>query len=104
MARTIRIKTAIRDGVTTIRCIIKHPMHTGFGVDPETQEIIPAHYIKNLYFYHQDELIMECNSSRAVSRNPYFSFRFRGAKAGDVLKVHWTDNQNKEDQAEFVIQ
>ena len=35
MASTIRLKTKIRDDVTTVRAIIRHPMETGFRIDDE---------------------------------------------------------------------
>ena len=48
MASTIRLKTKIRDDVTTVRAIIRHPMETGFRIDDETGARIPEHYIKKI--------------------------------------------------------
>ena len=52
MASTIRLKTKIRDDVTTVRAIIRHPMETGFRIDDETGERIPEHYIKTVSYTH----------------------------------------------------
>ena len=39
----------------------------------------------------------------AVSKNPYLSFKFKGAKAGDTLKISWVDNLGKSDSVEAKI-
>jgi sulfur-oxidizing protein SoxZ len=46
---------------------------------------------------------MVANFSTAVSKNPYFSFSFRGAKVGDTLKVGWVDNLGGADELEAVL-
>ncbi len=104
MAKSIRMKTRLNDGVATIRAIIRHPMETGFRVDEESQKIVPAHYIKTVTIYHNDTVIMSCNWSRAVSKNPYLSLMFEKAKAGDTVKISWVDNRDKTDAAEAMIQ
>ena len=32
-----------------------------------------------------------------VSKNPYVSFKFEGAKKGDELKLSWVDNKGASD-------
>ncbi len=103
MTDTIKVRTSIRDGVTTVRVIIRHPMDTGYETDEETGEKIPAHYIENVSVLHGDTLVLQCEWSRAISTNPYLSFEFSGAKAGDPLKITWQDNLGQSDSAEFSI-
>jgi sulfur-oxidizing protein SoxZ len=103
MASTIRIKTKTRDNVTTVRAIIRHPMETGFRVDETSGEVIPAHFIKLVTVKHNDNTIISCDWSRAVSKNPYLSFMFEGARPGDKLTLSWLDTQNKSDSLETVI-
>jgi len=38
-----------------------------------------------------------------VSKNPYFAFTVKGAKAGDVLKVSWVDNKGGGSSAETTL-
>lgn len=97
MTSTIKIRTSIRGNLTTVRAIIRHPMHTGYEKDEKTGEVIPAHYIENVTVHHEDKIILECDWSRAVSRNPYLSFIFAGAKKGDALKISWSDNKDESD-------
>ncbi len=104
MASSIRLKTRSNDGVTTVRAIIRHPMETGFRIDTETATIIPTHYINQVIVKHNGILIMSCDWSRAVSKNPYLSFMFKGAKAGDKLELIWHDNKNNTDSIETLIE
>jgi len=103
MAESIRIQTRLREGLVTIRAIIRHPMETGFRVDQDSGRIVPAHYIKTVTVYHNHNVIMSCDWSRAVAKNPYLSLMFEQAKAGDTIKISWVDNLDKTDSAEAVI-
>ncbi|MFP4081081.1 MAG: thiosulfate oxidation carrier complex protein SoxZ, partial [Ectothiorhodospira sp.] len=38
-----------------------------------------------------------------ISRNPYLSFRFEGASAGDTLRISWEDNKGESDSTEAEI-
>ncbi len=103
MASSIRLQTRFKDGVTTVRAIIRHPMETGFRVDQETSEVVPAHYIKLVTINHNGNTVMSCDWSRAVSKNPYLSFMFEGAKPGDTIELMWLDTKGKSDQVASVI-
>jgi sulfur-oxidizing protein SoxZ len=103
MASSIRLKTKIRDGVTTVRAIIRHPMETGFRIDSETNEFIPPHYINEIVIKHNGSVVITCDWSRAISKNPYLSFMFEGATIGDKVELSWTDNRNNVDSTETLI-
>lgn len=103
MASTIRLKTRLNDNITTVRAIIRHPMETGFRVDETSGELIPAHFIKLVTVKHNGQTVFTCDWSRAVSKNPYLSFMFEGAKVGDKLELSWLDTENKTDSLETVI-
>ena len=103
MASGIRIRTAYRDGLTTVRAIIKHPMDTGYDIDAETGNPIPMYYIEELVCRHNDKVLMRCDWSRAVSRNPYLSFQFEGAVPGDMLSISWRDSKGLEESARIAI-
>ncbi|GJM04952.1 MAG: thiosulfate oxidation carrier complex protein SoxZ [marine bacterium B5-7] len=104
MASSIRLKTKTNGGVTTVRAIIRHPMETGFRVDSETSELVPTHYINEVVVKHNDNVVMSCDWSRAVSKNPYLSFMFKGANIGDKLELSWRDNKNNADSIETRIE
>ncbi|MCZ6802720.1 MAG: thiosulfate oxidation carrier complex protein SoxZ [Proteobacteria bacterium] len=104
MSSTIRLKTKTRDGVTTVRAIIRHPMETGFRIINETGELVPAHFINRVSVKHNNNIILSCDWSRAISKNPYLSFMFKGANIGDKLELAWKDNKNNTDSIETLIE
>ena len=100
MSSSIRLRTKLHDGMTTVRAIIRHPMETGFRVDPESGKNIPAHYIKHITVLHNNNTLLSCDWSRAVSKNPYLSFMFKGGRTGDKLSLSWIDNERQTDSVE----
>lgn len=104
MASSIKVRTSMREGKTTVRAIIRHPMHTGYESDPASGELIPAHFIENVTAFHGEKIILQCDWGRAVSSNPYLSFEFSGAQPGDLLRITWSDNKSESDSIETRIQ
>jgi sulfur-oxidizing protein SoxZ len=104
MAGSIRVKASLRSGLTTVRAIIHHPMHTGYEIDKSAKKLIPAHFIENVIVHHGDIIVLQCDWGRAISANPYLSFSFTGAQAGDVLRISWSDNLGQSDSVEATVQ
>jgi sulfur-oxidizing protein SoxZ len=104
MASGIRIRTSTKDDLTTVQAILKHPMDTGNSRDPDTGNMIPAFFIEAVTIYHGDKVIMTCDWSRAVSKNPYLSLSFTGAKKGDTVRISWQDSSGNTESKEAVIQ
>ena len=103
MASKIKIKARLSGDVAEVKSLILHPMETGARKDPDTGELVPRHHITQLTFTNKGENVMVANFSTAVSKNPYINFKFRGAKAGDTLKVSWVDNLGETDELETVL-
>jgi len=103
MAGKIKIKAKLKGDVAEVKSLMLHPMETGSRKDPDTGELVPAHYITQLTFANNGETVMVANFSTAVSKNPYFGFKFSGAKAGDILKASWVDNLGGEDELETTL-
>lgn len=103
MASTIRLKTKFNKNILTVRAILRHPMETGFRFDEERGEVVPAHFIKLVTAKLNGETIFSCDWSRAVSKNPYLSFMYEGAKTGDKLELSWLDTKDKTDSIETLI-
>jgi sulfur-oxidizing protein SoxZ len=90
------------DGVTTVKVLISHPMDTGLAKD-KSGKIIPAHFIQEVVCEWNGTNVMTAEWGGAVSKNPYLSFRFKGAKAGDTIKLNWVDNKGESDSGETTI-
>ena len=97
MASTIKVKAEVKGDVVEVKSLMLHPMETGTRKDADTGEVVAAHYITQLTFTHNGKLVMVANFSTAVSRDPYFSYKFKGGKVGDTLKVTWVDNTGETD-------
>jgi len=103
MASKIKVKVQLKGDIAEVKSLMMHPMETGARKDPDTGDSIPAHYITQLQFTNNGVTVMLINCSTAVSRDPYFSFSFSGAKAGDTLAVNWVDNKGESDSTEIVL-
>ncbi len=100
---SIKMRAKITDGVTTIKALVSHPMDTGLMKDKKTGETIPAHFIQEVVCKHKDTTVMTANWGAAISKNPYLSFKFAGAAAGDTVSLSWADNKGEKDSAEVTI-
>ena len=100
---SIKMRAKIKDGVTTVKVLISHPMDTGLQKDKKTGEKIPAHFIQEVVCKHKDNTVMTANWGAAISKNPYLSFNFKGAAAGDSISLSWVDNKGEKDSADIAI-
>lgn len=103
MANTIKIRAKLAGDVTTVKALVSHPMETGLVKDKKTGELIPAHFIQEVTCEHNGNNVLTALWGVAISKNPYLSFRFKGAKVGDKLTLRWVDNTGKSDTEETVI-
>ncbi len=103
MTNKMKIRAWIENNKTTVKAIIFHPMETGLRKDKKTGKPIPAHFITEVSCEHNGKAILKCNWGPGVSKNPFFSFRFGGAKAGDKLKISWVDNKGQSGSSEKQI-
>jgi sulfur-oxidizing protein SoxZ len=100
---SIKMRATNKDGVTTIKALISHAMETGTRKDKKTGEKIPAHFIQEVVCEHKGNTVMTAYWGAAISKNPYLSFRFSGAAAGDTVKLSWVDNKGEKDSAEAEV-
>ena len=61
-------------------------------------------HIRQVTFEHNGKPVMTGQWGGGVSTDPFFGFSFKGAKAGDSLKVSWVDNQGESAELETKIQ
>jgi len=101
--KSIRIRAKIKGNVTEVKALMSHAMETGLRKDKKTGKKIPAHFIKEVVCEHNGKNVLTADWSVAVSKNPYLSFKFKGAKQGDNVKISWTDNMGGSDTAEDTI-
>ena len=100
---SIKIRAKLDGDVTTVKALISHPMETGQRKDKKTGKLIPAHFIQEVICEHNGTKVLTALWGAAVSKNPYLSFKFKGAKKGDKLKLSWVDNKGQSDSIETQI-
>ena len=100
---SIKIRAKAKDGITTVKTLISHPMESGQRKNSKTGEKIPAHHVTEVMAEHNGKQVMIANWGGGISKNPYLSFKFKGAAAGDTVKISWVDNKGEGDSAEAQI-
>lgn len=103
MAKSIKVRAKVKGGVTVVKTLISHPMETGLRKNKKTGQKIPAEFIQEVTCEHNGNNVLNAHWGTAISKNPYLSFKFKGAKSGDTLKVSWVDNKGKSDSVEAKI-
>ncbi|MCW9013226.1 MAG: thiosulfate oxidation carrier complex protein SoxZ [Gammaproteobacteria bacterium] len=103
MAKSIKVRAKVKGGVTVVKTLISHPMETGLRKNKKTGQKIPAEFIQEVTCEHNGNNVLSALWGTAISKNPYLSFKFKGAKSGDTLKVSWVDNKGKSDSVEAKI-
>ncbi len=96
MAKSIKIRAKAKKGIVTVKALMNHPMETGLRKDKKTGKVIPAHHIQEVVAKAGDQTVMDAVWGGAISKNPYLSFKFNGAK-GDALTLSWVDNKGNAD-------
>jgi sulfur-oxidizing protein SoxZ len=100
---SIKIRASAKDGVTTVKSLISHPMETGNRKDSKTGEKIPAHFIQEVVCTHNGTTVMTASWGPAISKNPYLSFSFKGGAAGDKVGLSWVDNKGEKDSEQTEV-
>ncbi len=102
MAKSIKLRASAKGDEVTVKCLITHPMETGSRKD-KAGKPIPAHYITEVTGEHGSNKVMTAYWGGGVSKNPYLSFKFKGGKPGDEVKISWVDNQGNSDSSSAKI-
>ena len=102
MAAKVKIRGKIKGDVAEIKSLMPHPMETGTRRTPDG-ELIAAHYIETVTCFKNGNQVMQAQWGPAVSKNPFFAFKVKNSKAGDTIRVTWTDNLGEQGVGELVL-
>ena len=102
MGEQIKIRAQNQGETTDIRILMQHPMETGQRKDDKGQTF-PAHYIQTFTVSLNGKAIIDGQLNTSISKNPLFTFKARGIKAGDKLSVAWMDNLGDRRQDEIIV-
>jgi len=102
MAEPMKIRATLKGDTVDVRVLMVHPMETGQRKDA-SGAVVPMHFIQEVVVRVNGKPVLEGQISQAVSRNPVFSFRLKGAKAGDKLEIAWLDSKGERSLSDAVI-
>ncbi len=102
MADPMKIRATLKGDIADVRVLMGHPMETGQRKDG-AGKLIPLHFIQEVTVKLNGKTVIEGQISQAISRNPVFSFRVKGAKSGDKVEISWLDNKGDTNRTEAAI-
>jgi sulfur-oxidizing protein SoxZ len=102
MADPMKIRATVKGDTAEVRVLMVHPMETGQRKDA-SGAVVPLHFIQEVQVRVNGKVALEGQISQAVSRNPVFSFKLKGVKAGDKLEIAWLDNRGEKNLASAAI-
>jgi sulfur-oxidizing protein SoxZ len=95
MAGPTKIRATVQGDAGTLRFRLTHEMESGQRKD-DKGNVIAAHFVQTLEVQLNGRSVISGQVGPAVSRNPMFLFRLKGVKAGDKVRVAWTDNRGEQ--------
>ncbi|MFO1360866.1 MAG: thiosulfate oxidation carrier complex protein SoxZ [Burkholderiales bacterium] len=102
MADPMKIRANLQGDVADVRVLMAHPMETGQRKDA-SGNVVPQHFIQTITAQLNGKPVFGADISQAISRNPVFAFKVKGAKAGDKLSITWIDNKGDKRTDEVVV-
>jgi sulfur-oxidizing protein SoxZ len=102
MAEPMKIRATLQGDVADVRVLMAHPMETGQRKDA-AGKLVPVHFIQTITAQLNGRTVFTADVSQAISRDPVFAFKVKGAKAGDKLSITWQDNKGDKRTDETVI-
>lgn len=102
MNDSMKIRAQLKEDITEIKVLMSHPMETGRRKN-DLGEIEPARFIQLVTATLNGKVVMEAQWGTGIAKNPYLTFRIKGAKPGDTIRVQWLDNKGESDTIETSI-
>ena len=93
MGDPMKIRAKLEGDVADVRVLMAHPMET--GQRKQGGKAVPLHFIQSITATLNGKPVFSADISQAISRNPVFAFKVKGAKAGDKIVITWKDNKGE---------
>ena len=95
--KNIKLRARLKDGIVTVKALIKHPMETGLRKDKVTGLKVPAYHITEITCHRKDDLLFSSQWGPGVSKDPFISFTLKSIAKGDMLTLAYVDNKGQTD-------
>jgi sulfur-oxidizing protein SoxY len=100
----VLLRAAKGDDGVVVRAIITHPMTPPSRPNPKSGNAAPGHFIQEVTAQLNGHTVLHGDWSPGVSQNPYLSFKIRGARMGDMIRVNWVDNEGMTGSSEVKVE
>ncbi len=90
-ADNMKMRAQLKGDFVEVKVLMSHPMETGRRKD-DFDKPVPAHFVQLLTATLNGKVVLEAQWGTGISKNPYLTFRLKGAKVGDIVAVTWHDN------------
>ena len=97
---SMKIKAKFKDGVTEVKLLLTSPM---VGKEEAETKKVPVSYLTHVTAKVGGKVVWEASTGPFLSKDPYFMFKFKGAKAGDEIVVETIDDKGKTESDKDVI-
>lgn len=87
----MKMRAQLKGDYVEVKVLMSHPMDTG-RKKGDDGELIPAHFVQLVTATLNGQPVLEAQWGTGISKNPYLTFRIKGAKLGDNIAVSWQDN------------
>ena len=98
MGDPMKIRAAVRGGVTEVKVLMQHPMETGFRKD-DSGKPIPREIINSFVCTFNGHEVFRADLEPAISANPYFEFTVKVEDSG-TFAFAWVDDNGTVTTAE----
>lgn len=96
LGESIKIRTQLREGVLTVRALIRHPMEVGRR--RANGHRVPAHFITRVVCRVNEEVVLDADWGGGIAKDPYLSFVVEAVPPNATLSLRWVDNQDGQDE------
>lgn len=97
---SMKIKAKIKKDVTEVKLLLSSPM---VGKEEAELKKVEVSYLTHVTAKVGGKIVWEASTGPFLSKDPYFMFNFKGAKAGDELVVETTDDKGKTESDKAAI-
>lgn len=102
MADNMKMRAQLKGDYVEVKVLMSHPMETGRR-KADDGNVVPAHFVQLLTATLNGKPVLEAQWGTGISKNPYLTFRLKGANIGDKVAVTWHDNFGATATQEIVV-
>lgn len=99
----MKLKAKLNGDSAEVKILCEHPQMGREEAETKKQDKANINYITHITAKVNDKVVFEASTGPFLSKDPYFKFDIKGAKAGDKVSVDWIDKKGGTKTADVVI-